>query len=110
MPRVFILFTGTIDTRIGALTDLDFLQMQNNSFTGTLPTEIGLLTKLETFNVHVNKFTGEMPEEVCALTNTAQFDLSSLIADCVCPSAQGGIPPFSISCECCTGCGCSQPP
>jgi hypothetical protein len=37
---------GNVPTRIGALSNLEFVQITGAALTGTLPTEVGLLTKL----------------------------------------------------------------
>mmetsp|Transcript_12958 Transcript_12958/g.31560 ORF Transcript_12958/g.31560 Transcript_12958/m.31560 type:complete len:1193 (-) Transcript_12958:654-4232(-) len=49
------MLTGTIDTRIGQLTDLKGLHLFRNEFEGTLPSEIGALPYLTYSRIYGNK-------------------------------------------------------
>jgi Leucine-rich repeat (LRR) protein len=42
-------FSGTLSTRIGELTKLEYFYAFDNDFSGTIPTEIGLMSKLSFF-------------------------------------------------------------
>jgi hypothetical protein len=60
-----------------------------NQFTGTVPNEWGQLSDLEFLEMQQNNINGLIPESVCLLR--VQKALDSLIADCVnCPI--GGLP------------------
>ena len=58
----------TIPPELGLLTDLDYLQLQDNQLTGTIPSEIGNLTGLRRLWLHGNRLTGELPGSLINLT------------------------------------------
>lgn len=62
------LFTGTLASELGLLTQLTALCMGGNSFNGTLPSELGLLTQLTHLHLDDNSFTGTIPNEFSQLT------------------------------------------
>ena len=54
------IFSGSLSTHIGRMTDLFLLDIRSNELTGTLPSEIGLLSSsLEEFHVGGNQLHGE---------------------------------------------------
>ncbi|KAH9729176.1 protein kinase domain-containing protein [Citrus sinensis] len=61
---------------IGNWTELESLQIQNNSFMGHIPPEIGLLTKLQYLFLYRNHFSGPIPSEIGKLTSLEKLDLS----------------------------------
>ncbi|KAJ4763380.1 receptor-like protein kinase 2 [Rhynchospora pubera] len=56
--------SGTLDSSIGALTELRFLSLNYNAFSGEIPAELNRLGKLETLDLSYNWFNGSVP--VCA--------------------------------------------
>ncbi len=59
-----------------ARTDLEELDISNNSLTGALPSEIGKLTKLKVLNASNNSMTG-VPAEIGHLPKLEVLDLSN---------------------------------
>jgi len=55
--------SGTIQTELSRLTDLDALILGRNAISGTLPTSLGSLTKLLNLNVEHNIMSGTIPSE-----------------------------------------------
>ncbi|KAF5468154.1 hypothetical protein F2P56_012330 [Juglans regia] len=68
---------GSISPRIGNLSFLRSLQLQNNQFTGKLPTEIGHLFRLRVLNMSSNGIQGGLPSNISQLTELQILDLTA---------------------------------
>jgi Leucine-rich repeat (LRR) protein len=64
-------------TRENKNSQLQELQLGNNSFTGTLPSSIGHFTSLSIIELNNNNLSGSVPTEIGALTNLTSLDLSN---------------------------------
>lgn len=95
--------SGTISTRIGLLTRLDWFLVADNQLTGTVPTETGQMLSLNRFNVYGNNLSGSIPDAICVLRG--ESTLRDLKADCS-TIGTGEIPIFCPA-GCCTEC-CNQ--
>lgn len=69
--------TGTIPSEVGLLSSLKYLLLDRNSFTGKIPSEVGLLSSLEYLQFHFNSMTGSIPSEVGLLSNLEMFVLEN---------------------------------
>jgi hypothetical protein len=65
--------SGTLDTRIGLMTDLKGLHFFDNKFTGTLPTELGNLRYLSYSRGHGNQLSGSLPTELGRVRQLTEF-------------------------------------
>ncbi|XP_073286755.1 protein NSP-INTERACTING KINASE 3-like isoform X3 [Primulina huaijiensis] len=61
--------SGTLSSRIGNLTNLQSVLLQNNNITGPFLDVIGKLEKLQTLDLSNNKLFGEIPDSVGNLKN-----------------------------------------
>jgi len=98
-------FSDKIPPKIGRLTRLQVLSLEDNKFSGQLPSEVGKLSNLHSLYVADNRFTGTIPMEVCGLWNEslANFGSNSTGAPC------GDVSTFygGLTCpsqECCPDC------
>ncbi|KAL7553700.1 hypothetical protein ACHAWF_017020 [Thalassiosira exigua] len=66
---------GTIDTRIGKLTNLREFYCYGNKVTGTIPSEIGNLKKMQILTFAENLLTGPLPAEIQDMTNLKTFSV-----------------------------------
>jgi Leucine-rich repeat (LRR) protein len=87
-------FTGSLSSRIGELTQLNWLDLGQNDLSGTIPSEIGELSdRLEYMYLDGNLFNGTIPSQMGSLTlleslwlkdnqlsGTVPVEFSSLIA------------------------------
>ncbi|KAF6156360.1 hypothetical protein GIB67_031481 [Kingdonia uniflora] len=64
--------SGTLSGRIGNLTNLRQILLQNNNISGEIPVEIGDLPKLQTLDLSNNRLSGVIPETL-GLINTLQY-------------------------------------
>ncbi|EDN71345.1 receptor protein kinase [Beggiatoa sp. PS] len=67
--------SGAIPTTIDHLNNLETLNVENNALTGSLPVELGDATNLQTVNLANNQISGEIPD-LNALTQLETLDLS----------------------------------
>ena len=58
----------TIPTQIGFLTNLEFLDLQQNQLIGQIPSEVGLLTKLTAMRLNSNHLWHQIPSEIGLLS------------------------------------------
>lgn len=72
--------TGTIPTRIGDLTNLEVFMVGSNKISGPLPTTLGQLTNLIYLDLSINSLTGPIPSELGPLSSliSAFFQYNSL--------------------------------
>ncbi len=68
--------TGVIPPKIGALGELEFLNLSRNSLTGGIPPELSMLSKLETLYLEDNNLTGSIPPELGNLASLKYLSLS----------------------------------
>ena len=61
-------FSGSISSRFGLLTSLEYLLLGGNFFSSSLPSELGLLTHLKALDVSKNKLEGSNPHHFVALS------------------------------------------
>ncbi len=66
--------TGSLKAEVAQLTELETLDMSNNSLTG-IPAEVGQLSKLKVLNLSNNMFTG-LPAELGNLQNLQTLNLT----------------------------------
>ena len=69
------MISGPIPSEIGALSELDFLNLGGNSLTGAIPSEISDLSKLITIRLHDNLLSGNLPEELFLLIELTELNL-----------------------------------
>jgi Leucine rich repeat/Secretion system C-terminal sorting domain len=69
--------TGTLNTSIGNLSELDSLTLIGNYIGGSLPSSLGNLSKLVWLDLTYNSFTGTIPASLATLANLDQLSLSS---------------------------------
>lgn len=60
---------GIISRKLGELTDLEDVDLADNTIAGTIPTEIGRLRRLKTLSLNDNLLTGTLPLEMGSLAN-----------------------------------------
>ncbi|CAB9528768.1 Leucine Rich Repeat [Seminavis robusta] len=60
---------GPIPPSIGALQQLEIIELGDNQITGTLPRELGLLQNLWTLSVLNNQLHGTLPKELLQMAN-----------------------------------------
>ncbi|XP_041026920.1 probable LRR receptor-like serine/threonine-protein kinase At3g47570 [Juglans microcarpa x Juglans regia] len=68
-------FEGRLSPEIGNLTMLTVLYLDENNFEGRLPPEIGNLTMLTELYLSSNKFEGLIPNQIGNLQNLEVFDI-----------------------------------
>ena len=64
-------------SRIGNLTGLQYLKLDNNNFSGRIPPEIGKLTDLTVLSLNGNNFMGDIPPEICNCVNLTTLNLGN---------------------------------
>lgn len=62
-----------MDSRIGNLSGVRYLRLDNNQFTGTIPSSLGVLSGLQYLHLHENDFVGTIPSSFTALTELREF-------------------------------------
>ncbi|XP_038706697.1 probable LRR receptor-like serine/threonine-protein kinase At3g47570 isoform X2 [Tripterygium wilfordii] len=67
---------GQIPESIGALRNLNLLELGDNNLKGTIPPTIGNLRSLQRLQLDNNKIGGSIPEEICNLRNLGELRLS----------------------------------
>lgn len=56
--------SGSLVPQLGMLSNLQYLQIQNNSISGEIPSELGNLTKLVSLGLENNKLSGFIPSSL----------------------------------------------
>lgn len=76
------LFSDTLPTQLGLLTNLEYFYAEGNQFTGTIPSEMGQMTEMREIDFHDTMLTGTVPEELYAgmadLINMFDFTSANL--------------------------------
>lgn len=78
-----------IPPEFGSLTKLTSLNLKVNKLYGELPAELGNMTKLQRFRVDFNQLSGTLPSAVGNMDNLAIFDVSGNFISGVIPSEFG---------------------
>ena len=73
------MLTGTIDTRIGQLTDLKGLHLFRNQFVGTIPSEIGALPYLTYSRIYGNQVRIFVVVIIVIVTNCFSVDAGAIL-------------------------------
>ena len=68
--------SGPLPREIGQMRKVSFLALGNNNFEGPIPAEIGQLTTAYNISLYSNRFTGTIPREIGNLTGLQYLDLS----------------------------------
>ncbi|CAL5342987.1 unnamed protein product [Camellia sinensis] len=79
---------GNIPSEIGNISNLAFLNLQQNGLTGFIPSTIKALGKLQILDLSNNKLYGFIPDDICQLKNMGdlrlnQNELFGLIPECL---------------------------
>ncbi|KAL3911984.1 MAG: hypothetical protein SGILL_007068 [Bacillariaceae sp.] len=83
--------SGTLDTRLGQLTDLKGLFVFGNDMTGTIPEEIGNLKYLTYTRFFGNGFGGQLPSGFGKLPQLTEFWYNNNFFNGTLPSEFGGL-------------------
>ncbi|KAL7212367.1 hypothetical protein ACSBR2_015117 [Camellia fascicularis] len=79
---------GNIPSEIGNISNLAFLNLQQNGLTGFIPSTIKALEKLQILDLSNNRLQGSIPDDICQLKNMGdlrlnQNELFGLIPECL---------------------------
>ncbi|KAL7241997.1 hypothetical protein ACSBR1_014555 [Camellia fascicularis] len=79
---------GNIPSEIGNISNLAFLNLQQNGLTGFIPSAIKMLAKLQILYLSNNRLQGSIPDDICQLKNMGdlrlnQNELFGLIPECL---------------------------
>ncbi|XP_042378879.1 probable LRR receptor-like serine/threonine-protein kinase At2g23950 [Zingiber officinale] len=69
--------SGVLSGRIGNLTNLQQVLLQNNNISGELPAELGLLPKLQSLDLSNNHFSGVVPDSLGHLASLRYLRLNN---------------------------------
>ncbi|XP_074579135.1 putative LRR receptor-like serine/threonine-protein kinase At2g23950 [Curcuma longa] len=69
--------SGVLSGRIGNLTNLQQVLLQNNNISGELPAELGLLSKLQSLDLSNNHFSGGVPDSLGHLASLRYLRLNN---------------------------------
>ena len=84
--------SGTIPSKVGLLSKLEVLELDDNSISGTLPTEMGLLKNIQRLVLHRNKkIEGSIPSEFGAMSNLQDLSLNQNRLSGTIPTELGGL-------------------
>lgn len=84
--------SGTLDSKIGQLTDLKGFFLFGNNMVGTIPKEIGLLDYLTYTRFTGNGFTGQIPSSFGDLPLLTEFWYNDNLFTGTIPAEFGGLP------------------
>ncbi|URE30424.1 LRR receptor-like serine threonine-protein kinase [Musa troglodytarum] len=88
--------SGTLSGRIGNLTNLQQVLLQNNNISGELPPELGLLPKLQSLDLSNNGFSGSVPESLGHLASLRYLRLNNNSLSGSFPESLSRIPQLSF--------------
>ncbi|KAL0844304.1 hypothetical protein Bca101_017550 [Brassica carinata] len=69
-------FTGLIPSTVGKMVSLKKLALRFNSMNGKIPESLGKLDRLETLDLSLNRFSGAIPQSLAAISSLKKLDLS----------------------------------
>ncbi|XP_058067816.1 probable LRR receptor-like serine/threonine-protein kinase At2g23950 [Magnolia sinica] len=69
--------SGTLSGRIGNLTNLQQVLLQNNNINGQIPAELGKLPKLQTLDLSNNRLSGIVPDSLGQLASLQYLRLNN---------------------------------
>jgi len=84
---------GFIPTELGLMTDLELLDLSENTISGTLPSELGRLTRLNTLVAQHNSVSGSVPSELGELSRLQSLYLFGNALRGALPSQMGRLSP-----------------
>jgi Leucine rich repeat len=91
------MLSGFIPTHVGKLVNLQSLQLAGNRLSGPIPTQLGHLTYLESLQLGRNQLTGTIPSELALLSNSLNgLQLSKNALRGTIPSELGRATPLTI--------------
>ncbi|WOL19681.1 hypothetical protein Cni_G28483 [Canna indica] len=88
--------SGTLSGRIGNLTNLQQVLLQNNNISGVLPPQLGLLPKLQSIDLSNNYFSGSIPESLGHLASLRYLRLNNNSLSGAFPASLSKIPQLSF--------------
>ncbi|RWW88761.1 hypothetical protein BHE74_00002346 [Ensete ventricosum] len=83
--------SGMLSPRIGNLTNLQSMLLQNNAISGPIPAEIGKLEKLQMLDLSNNQFRGTIPSSLGDLKNLNYLRLNNNSLSGPCPDTLSNI-------------------
>jgi Leucine rich repeat len=91
------MLSGWVPTQVGKLVNLQSLQLAGNKLSGPIPTQLGHLTYLESLQLGRNELTGTIPSELALLSNSLNgLQLSKNALKGTIPSELGRATPLTI--------------
>ncbi|XP_050217141.1 MDIS1-interacting receptor like kinase 2-like isoform X2 [Mercurialis annua] len=88
---------GTLQNlNFSSFSDLNDLDLSNNSFHGSIPSDIGKLSKLDNLELFLNSFSGLIPQEIGTLRALTYLDLSNNQLSGAIPTSLGNLSKLSI--------------
>ena len=83
------LLSGNIPTSIGGVSQLETLDLSNQSLTGVIPEELGDLSQLQILNLNNNQLSSTISDSLCTLSNLTSLlllnnNLEGEIPSCLC--------------------------
>ncbi|AES96149.1 putative protein kinase RLK-Pelle-LRR-II family [Medicago truncatula] len=88
--------SGTLSPRIGNLTNLQSVLLQNNAISGHIPAAIGSLEKLQTLDLSNNEFSGEIPSSLGGLKNLNYLRINNNSLTGACPQSLSNIESLTL--------------
>ncbi|XP_057949335.1 protein NSP-INTERACTING KINASE 3 [Malania oleifera] len=88
--------SGTLSPKIGDLSHLQSVLLQNNAISGPIPAETGKLEKLQTLDLSNNKFNGGIPSSLGDLKNLNYLRLSNNSLSGPCPDSLSKVEGLSL--------------
>ncbi|ORY48685.1 RNI-like protein [Rhizoclosmatium globosum] len=74
--KISMSISGSISTQLGALSNLNSLDLSGNNLEGQIPTELGNLSRLTKLDLSSNQLTGNVPTELAQMQQLRSIRLS----------------------------------
>jgi len=87
---------GSIPSKIGLLSDLNFLDLRSNQLGGSIPGELGQLVNLQSLLLGENSLSGEIPHAIFNLSSLQYLYLHANYLDKALPSDIGKLLPHLL--------------